>query len=470
MENKRSRGIYFVQLEISLQINEKFLHTVRQYMKNIAGKWPVFVVVLLGLLIVFGPSSDSKVFARDKNIYKELKTFTEVLDMVQKNYVEDVDATTLIQGAINGMIKSLDPHSAFMTPEIYKELEAETQGQFGGIGIEITIVKDVLTVVSPIEDTPAHRAGVKSGDSIIKIDGKSTKDITIMEAVKKLRGPKDTQVIITILRENMTQPRDITLTRAVIQVKSVKAKAFEDHIGYIRISSFNERTTADLRKALADVGEKTKPMKGLVLDLRNDPGGLLNQAIEVSDLFLKSGVIVSTRGRTRSMETKTMARDAGAKEITVPLVVLVNEGTASAAEIVAGALQDNGRALIVGTQTFGKASVQTVIPMEDGSALKLTTARYYTPSGKSIQAEGIRPDILVRPVKPAEETENHTEERLREKDLKGHIKPAGQDGQPLNEASPEALKETADLPRDNQLKTAVDILKSWHIMKKNLAN
>mgnify|MGYP001287494917 FL=1 len=439
-------------------------------MKNISGKWPVFVVVLLGLLILFGPSSDSKVSARDKNIYKELKTFTEVLDMVQKNYVEDVDSATLIQGAINGMIKSLDPHSAFMTPEIYKELEAETQGQFGGIGIEITILKDVLTVVSPIEDTPAHRAGVKSGDSIIKIDGKSTKDITIMEAVKKLRGPKDTQVTITILRETMTQPRDITLTRAVIQVKSVKAKAFEDHIGYIRISSFNERTATDLRKALADVGEKTKPMKGLVLDLRNDPGGLLSQAIEVSDMFLKSGVIVSTRGRTKSMETKTMARDAGGKEITVPLVVLVNEGTASAAEIVTGALQDNGRALIVGTQTFGKASVQTVIPMEDGSALKLTTARYYTPSGKSIQAEGIRPDILVRLVKPAEEAENHLEERLREKDLKGHIKPVQEDGKPLEEARPEELKETVDLARDNQLKTAVDILKSWHIMKKNLAN
>jgi len=227
-------------------------------MKNIFGKWPVLAVIFFGLFVIFGPYSDSKVSTRDKNIYKELKTFNEVLDMVQKNYVDDIDSTVLIQGAINGMIKSLDPHSAFMTPEIYKELEVETQGHFGGIGIEITILKDVLTVVSPIEDTPAFKAGVKSGDQIIKIDGKSTKDITIMEAVKKLRGPKDTKVTITILRESMLQPKDIVLTRAIIQVKSVKAKTFDDHIGYIRVASFHERTAHDLRKALADVALKTK--------------------------------------------------------------------------------------------------------------------------------------------------------------------------------------------------------------------
>lgn len=437
-------------------------------MKNISGKWPVFVIVILGLFVLFGPYSDSKVSARDKNIYKEIKTFNEVLDMVQKNYVEEVDSSVLIQGAINGMIKTLDPHSAFMNAELYKELEVETQGHFGGIGIEITILKDVLTVVSPIEDTPAYKAGVQSGDQIIKIDGKSTKDITILEAVTKLRGPKDSKVTITIMRENMSQPRDIILTRAIIQIKSVKAKTFDDHIGYVRIASFHERTSADLRKALAEVSEKAKPMKGLVLDLRNDPGGLLNQAIEVSDMFLRSGVIVSTRGRTKNMETKTHAQDNGDKEITVPVVVLVNEGTASAAEIVAGALQDNGRALIVGTQTFGKASVQTVIPLEDGSALKLTTARYYTPSGRSIQAEGIKPDILVKLTRPSEEKENRLEERLREKDLKGHIKPAGADGKQLEEPQAESIKEGADITRDNQLKTAIDILKSWDIMKNNL--
>ena len=438
-------------------------------MKNISGKWPILAVILFGLFVVFGPYSDSKVSARDKNIYKEIKTFNEVLDMVQKNYVEEIDSSVLIQGAINGMIKSLDPHSSFMTPELYKELEVETQGRFGGIGIEITILKDVLTVVSPIEDTPAFKAGVKPGDSIVKIDGKSTKDITIMEAVKKLRGPKDTKVTITILRENMAQPRDITLTRAVIQVKSVRAKAFDDHIGYIRIASFHERTADDLRKALTDVAEKTKPMKGLVLDLRNDPGGLLTQAIEVSDMFLKSGVIVSTRGRTKKMETKATARDSGDKEVNAPIVVLVNEGTASAAEIVAGALQDNGRALIVGTQTFGKASVQTVIPLEDGSALKLTTARYYTPNGRSIQAEGIKPDIIVKPVRPSEEPESLMGERLREKDLKGHIKPAKEEGAHPDENKNGDSRETTDLVKDKQLKAAIDILKSWDIMKKNLA-
>lgn len=438
-------------------------------MKKLANKWPFLVIIILGLFVVLvWPYHDSRVSALDKGVYKDIKTFNEVFDMVKKNYVEDVDSSVLIQGAINGMIKSLDPHSTFMTPEVYKELEVETQGRFGGIGIEITILKDVLTVVSPIEDTPAFNAGVKSGDQIIKIDGKSTKDISIMEAVKKMRGPENTKVTITIMRENMAKPKDFVLTRAIIQVKSVKVKTFDDNIGYIRIASFNEKTADDLRKALRDIGKKVRLMKGLVLDLRNDPGGLLTQAIEVSDMFLKAGVIVSTRGRTKNMETKAMARDDG-NEITCPIVVLVNEGTASAAEIVAGALQDNGRALIIGTKTFGKASVQTVIPLEDGSALKLTTARYYTPKGRSIQAEGIKPDILVKYVRPSEDTEdNYWEDRLREKDLKGHIKPAKEDGTKLDEAVDKDIKDPSDVAHDNQLKTAIDILKSWDIMKKNL--
>ena len=437
-------------------------------MKKIANKWPFLVIILLGLFFLVWPYHDSRVSALDKGVYKDIKTFNEVFDMVKKNYVEEVDSSALIQGAINGMIKSLDPHSTYMTPELYKELEVETQGRFGGIGIEITLLKDVLTVVSPIEDTPAFIAGVKSGDQIIKIDGKSTKDITIMEAVKKLRGAKDTKVTITIIRENMAKPKDFVLTRDIIQVKSVKNKTFDDNIGYIRIASFHERTADDVRKALHEIDKKVRPMKGLVLDLRNDPGGLLIQAIEVSDMFLKSGVIVSTRGRTKNMETKAMAKNDG-NEITCPIVVLVNEGTASAAEIVAGALQDNGRAVIIGTRTFGKASVQTVIPMDDGSALKLTTARYYTPKGRSIQAEGIKPDILVKFVKPAEDTEtNYWEDRLKEKDLKGHIKPAKEDGTKLDEAVVKDIKDPSYIAHDNQLKTAIDILKSLDIMKNNL--
>ncbi len=436
-------------------------------MKKSSIKISLLVIICLGSLLLLGLRNDSN-SVLDKNIYKGIKTFNEVLDMVQKNYVDEVDSTTLIQGAINGMVKSLDPHSAFMTPDLYKELEVETQGSFGGIGIEITILKDVLTVVSPIEDTPAFVAGLKPGDQILRIDGKSTKDITIMEAVKKLRGPKETKVTITIMREKMTAPKDITLTRAIIQIKSVKVKGFDD-IGYIRIAAFQERTADDLNKALKEIVKKVNPMKGLVLDLRNDPGGLLTQAIEVSDVFLKSGTIVSTRGRTKNMETKAESKDNG-NELTCPIVVLVNEGTASAAEIVAGALQDNGRALIVGTQTFGKASVQTVIPLEDGSALKLTTARYYTPKGRSIQAEGIKPDIVVKYIKPKEDTENTVwwEDKVKEKDLKGHIKPAKEDGTQIDETKDQEEKDSSDLVNDNQLKMAIDILKSWDIMKKNL--
>jgi carboxyl-terminal processing protease len=444
---------------------------VGNIMKKLSTKASLSVIICLGVFVLLGLRNDSNVYALDKNIYKGLKTFNEVLDMVQKNYVDEVESSTLIQGAINGMVKSLDPHSAFMTPDLYKELEVETQGAFGGIGIEITILKDVLTIVSPIEDTPAFVAGLKSGDQILRIDGKSTKDITIMEAVKKLRGPKDTKVTVTIMREKMPAPKDIVLTRAIIQIKSVKVKYFDD-IGYIRIAAFQERTADDLNKALKDIGKKLNPMKGLVLDLRNDPGGLLNQAIEVSDVFLKSGTIVSTRGRTKNMETKATAKDNG-NELTCPIVVLVNEGTASAAEIVAGALQDNGRALIMGTQTFGKASVQTVIPLEDGSALKLTTARYYTPKGRSIQAEGIKPDIIVKYMKPKEDADNTAwwEDRIKEKDLKGHIKPAKEDGTKVDEPQTQEDKEDkdpSDLVNDNQLKTAIDILKGWDIMKKNL--
>ncbi|PKN52281.1 MAG: peptidase S41 [Deltaproteobacteria bacterium HGW-Deltaproteobacteria-13] len=438
-------------------------------MKKISTKVCLLLIICFGSLILLGLHNDVNSSAKEKSVYKDIKTFNEVFDMIKKNYVDEIDPTTLMQGAINGMVKSLDPHSSFMTPDLYKELEVETQGQFGGLGIEIMIIKDVLTVVSPIEDTPAFNAGLKPGDQIIKIDGKSTKNIELLAAVKKLRGPKGTKVTLTIMREGMTTPKDFTLTRAIIQVKSVKVKKLEGNIGYIRIAAFQERTSDDLRKELKDLDAKLKPMKGLVLDLRNDPGGLLVQAIEVSDIFLKSGVIVSTRGRAKSMETKAMAKNNG-DELTCPIVVLVNEGTASAAEIVAGALQDNGRALVVGAQTFGKASVQTVIPLEDGSALKLTTARYYTPKGRSIQAEGITPDIMVKYIKPSEDVENAagTEERIREKDLTGHIKPAKEDGTKVDEAQSKEEKDSSDLANDNQLKTAVDILKSWDLMKKNL--
>lgn len=436
-------------------------------MNSFFSKKPLFLFFFLTVLILLGPYGDSRVSAIDRKTYKNLKTFSEILDMVEKNYVEAVDSDKLMQGAINGLMKSLDPHSGFMTADMYKELEVETRGSFGGIGIEITILKDVLTVVSPIEDTPAYNAGVKAGDQIIRIDGKSTKDITIMEAVKKLRGPKDTKVTITIFREGLAKPKDIELTRNIIPIRSIKSKVYDGHIGYIRISAFQERTADDVRKALQNIEQKAGPLKGIVIDMRNNPGGLLNQSVEVSDLFLKSGVIVSTRGRSKNMETKSTAKDDG-NEPTCPIVVIVNEGTASAAEIVSGALQDNGRAVILGTQTFGKGSVQTVIPLEDGAAVKLTTAKYYTPKGRSIQAEGITPDIEVSLVKPAEEKETAENHLLRERDLKGHIKsPKENDAKPA-EPKGEAKKEPDDLAKDNQLKNAVDILRSWDILKKNL--
>jgi carboxyl-terminal processing protease len=428
-------------------------------------RW-LFPFLISVFLFLLGLKYDVEVSpAADKSIYKNLKVFNEVLRMVEKNYVEEVDSKTLMAGAINGMMKSLDPHSSYMTAEIYKELEVETRGSFGGIGIEITLKKDILTVVSPIEDTPAFDAGIKAGDHIVKIDGVSTKDISMMEAVKKLRGPKDSKVTLTIIRENMITPKDIVLTRTIIKIKSIKSKVYDGNIGYIRIVSFQDRTVDDLKKSMGEITAKVPAPKGLILDLRNNPGGLLNQAVAVSDFFLKSGVIVTTKGRTKNMETVSKATNDGDEPV-CPIVVLVNEGTASAGEILAGALQDNKKALLIGTQTFGKGSVQTVIPMEDGSALKLTTAKYYTPNGRSIQAEGITPDIVVKHMKPVDDKDS-TDDFVREKDLKGHIGPQKENG-----ANPgkQPQKEQNDTLADNQLKTAMDIIKSWDILKKTVSN
>jgi len=422
-------------------------------MKNAKGKLFATLCLLLMLFIVFGPYGDSRVSAVDSSTYKSLKLFNEVLDMVEKNYVEEVKQKKLIDEAVSGMIKSLDPHSAYLTPEQYKELQVDTSGTFGGLGIVIAMQNDQLTVVSPIEDTPAFKAGIKAGDRILKIDGQITKGMTIQDAVKKMRGPENSKVTLTIFRKDMKEPKDFVITRAVIKIKSVKHSMYEGNIGYVRL-------------------------KGIVIDVRNNPGGLLDQAVKASDAFLKSGTIVSTKGRVKAIENKFVAKDDGT-EPTVPMVVLVNEGTASASEILAGALQDNGRAIVLGMPTFGKGSVQTVIPLEDGSALKLTTAKYYTPKGRSIQAEGIKPDILIEPIRQAEGPETADAQMLREKDLKGHIKgdregdqaPAqdkdkDKDKGKDKDKDKEKDKEKTDLQRDNQLKSAVDILKSWEVFKR----
>ena len=423
-----------------------------------------FLVLLVSAaaLFVFISHGTGKVSGIDKGAYKNLKTFNEILNMIEKNYVEEVKQQDLIKGAISGMMKSLDPHSAFMTADEYKDMEVETRGSFGGIGIEITIIKDVLTVVTPIEDTPAFQADIQPGDQIIRIDGKPTKDLSIREAVKKLRGPKDTKVTITIMRGDNPRLKDITLTRNIIKITSVKSRLLDDGIAYCRITNFHEKTSEDLRRAIQEMS-KAKPLTGIVLDLRNNPGGLLNQAVEVSDIFLKTGVIVSTKGRAMAMNTIAAARDDG-NEPTCPVVILINEGSASASEIVAGALRDNGRAILLGTKTFGKGSVQTLIPLEDGAALKLTTAQYYTPSGNSIQAEGITPDITLKYIRPT--PDDGTEpEAIREKDLEGHIKSEREDA-----ALEQIKKGKPDFVLDNQIKAAVDMLKGWNIIMKGKNN
>ncbi len=332
------------------------------------------------------------VLAKTEEVYKNIEVFSEVLHKIEKSYVKDTAPKELIYGAIKGLVGTLDPHSLFMSPEEYKELMIETKGSFTGVGIEITIRDNVITVVSPIEGTPAFKAGIRAADQIILIGKKSAKDISIMEAVKLIRGPKGSKVELTIRREGLEKPISFLITRDVIPIKSVRSFFLPSDIGYVRVSNFQGNTGRELSKALEEMGAKRK-LKGLILDLRNNPGGLLSQAIEVADEFLDSGLIVSIKGRDKKEEKSIAHKNRKLRKY--PMIVLVNEGSASAAEIVAGALQDNKKALILGTSTFGKGSVQTLFPLSDGSGLRLTTALYYTPSGTSIQASGIEPDIEV---------------------------------------------------------------------------
>lgn len=352
----------------------------------------LFLIFILGFIIGVQGKRVEKV-AQETEIYDHLKTFSHVIDLVKKNYVEPVNDKDIVYSAIRGMVESLDPHSSFLDPDMYKEMQSETKGEFGGIGIEITIKDGFPTVITAIEDTPASKAGLKPGDHIIKIDGKSTKNMGLTQVVRMIRGEKGKPVTLTIMREGFTSPKDFTIVRDIIKVKSVKSRMLEEGYGYIRITQFQERTSEDLRKAIEELKRNSLNLKGIVLDLRNNPGGLLEQAVSVADEFLSEGLIVSIEGRKKEGRTSFFAQKEDV--YSGPLVVLVNEGSASASEIVAGALKDNRRAIVVGTKTFGKGSVQTIFPLGDGSALKLTTAKYYTPKGKSIQQEGIVPDITV---------------------------------------------------------------------------
>lgn len=409
--------------------------------------------------------------------YEELKVFSDVLDIIEKNYVDPVEPKELIRGAIQGMINSIDPHSAYLLPEAYKDLQIETKGEFSGIGIVITMQDNMITVISPIEGTPAYKAGVKAGDVIIKVDGEETKSMMLWEAVKKMRGKKGTEVVITILRKGVADPIDFTLVRDIIPLESVRAHQLKPGYGYIRITNFREKTGHDVMAALQELESEKPPLKGLILDLRDNPGGLLDQAIEVSDIFLDSGKIVSIKGRLEAHSKTYMAQKNTVKH-PYPMVLLINGGSASAAEIVAGALQDHGRCVVLGTTSFGKGSVQTVEPLRDGSGLKLTIARYYTPNGKAIQATGIIPDIVV------EQRDLSTEEdsalpRMKEKDLKNHIsaQPPGEMPEKMkekildmrgvkvpSEEAPDAAKRLVE--EDNQVQRALDILTGWQILSK----
>ena len=404
--------------------------------------------------------------------YAELQLFTDVLSIVRRSYVEDVPVKDLIYGAIDGMMASLDPHSGFMPPDIYKELKIDTRGEFGGLGIEITLKDEFLTIVTPIEDTPAFRAGLEAGDRIYKIGNQLTKGMEVMEAVRLMRGAPGSEVTISVMRDSFDRPKEFTLKREIIKIKSVKSKILDEGFGYARVTQFQERTGNDLEKALEALSkENNGPLRGLVLDLRNNPGGLLDQAVEMADLFLADGKIVYTKGREADAEMEFNAKRSGT-EPDYPVVVLINGGSASASEIVAGALQDHGRAVILGTRSFGKGSVQTILPLGDDSGLRLTTALYYTPKGTSIQAKGITPDIEV---KPAEVKEKQAFEAFREKDLLHHFGngttkkelPAEKPAKPEKpgQEPPPAEEDGFGQRSDYQLQRALDLLKGWQIFR-----
>jgi carboxyl-terminal processing protease len=454
-----------VLLEIKTPSHRGFF-TMRPLKSKIAVLLLISCCVVLFSLFIDG--NKAPLLATTYKNYEALKVFSDVLTIIQKNYVEEIDLKNLVYNAIKGMVANLDPHSSFMPPETYKELQVETKGSFGGLGLEITTKDGILTVVTPIEDTPADRAGIKPGDKIIKIENEFTRDMSLMDAVKKMRGTPGTKVKITIVREGMKEPKEYPLARAIIKIKSVKYKLIEDRYGYIRIAQFQEDTTREFKRALKDLDSGKPPLQGLILDLRRDPGGLLDQAVNVSDEFLDSGLIVSTEGRIESQQMKFYAKKGGDRH-DYPLVVLVNAGSASGSEIVAGALQDHGRAVVVGTQTFGKGTVQTIIPLNDGSGLRLTTAKYYTPNHRSIQEKGVTPDIIVEDKVPVEASAGEKPQYIREKDLMNHFKGEAAKKEektsevPADKKSPFKIKPDSE---DPPLDTALQILKNWGTFSK----
>lgn len=424
----------------------------------------------LGLAVGQGVWAEREQSSAVSNLpLNELRTFTEVFARIKQDYVEPVSDKQLLENAIRGMVSGLDPHSSYLDPEDFKDLKVGTTGEFGGLGIEVGMEDGFVKVIAPIDDTPAQRAGVKAGDLIIRLDEKPVKGMTLQDAVNLMRGKVGTKITLTIIREGEEKPLKITITRAIIKVKSVRQRTLEKGFGYLRISQFQSHTGENLADAIDKLkAENDGHLNGLILDLRNNPGGVLNAAVEVTDAFIDHGLIVYTKGRIRDAEMKFTATPNTLIE-GAPLVVLVNGGSASASEIVAGALQDHKRGLIVGTRTFGKGSVQTILPLNNETALKLTTARYYTPSGRSIQAEGIQPDIKLEPVKVT--PLKHAEEgRLKEADLARHLengakKKAAEEAKPGQDGEKEAPTKKDLAETDYQLYEALNILKGLHILQ-----
>ena len=413
----------------------------------------ILLVTLMMPTTVFSAEAST-----NENDYKNLEIFTDVLALIQSSYVEEADSQELLYGAIRGMLKTLDPHSSFLTPEMFEDMQADTHGEFGGLGIEIAIKNRSLIVVAPIEDTPADRAGIKAGDRIIRINDLSTDTLEVMNAVRLMRGPKGETVTLQVERQGEKSPLTFAIVRDLIQLKSVKSRLIDDRYAYVRVSQFQDRTASDFADQLRQLRESIdQPLSGLILDLRNNPGGLLDQAVAVSDLFLQDGLIVYTEGRDPDAQLEFSAT-AAETEANYPLVVLINGGSASASEIVAGALQDHKRAIILGEQSFGKGSVQTIVPLGDDSGLRLTTARYFTPSGRSIQARGITPDVVVPQFLTPP---SQIDQQMREEDLDNHFQAI-----PGDSSSDKFVFEKPVAEKDDyQLKWALDLLKGYDVLR-----
>ena len=431
---------------------------------RVSTAWLTMFVVLVTLVlgVVIGKGWEKTGYASES--YEELKVFAEVLTQVKKHYVEETLTKDLVYGAVRGMLNTLDPHSSYMTSDMYKEMQVETRGEFGGLGIQIGVKDHQITVIAPIEDTPAFAAGIEAGDVIKKVDGTPTKDLTLMEAVQKMRGIKGTKVTLTVERLGSKTLLQFTLIRDTIKIQSVRSRLLDERIGYVRISQFQEATAKDLGNKLSELKEKN--IQGLILDLRNNPGGLLSAAVGVAEQFLESDkLVVSIKGRDGSEDEYRAGMQSDHFES--PMIVLVNQGSASASEIVAAAMQDWGKAVIIGKTTFGKGSVQTILPLSDGSGLRLTTAKYYTPRGESIHKVGVKPDIVVEPnlIKLSQKTSSVTGKPGEGAAVTAE--PVKNDSEESNAENERDLKDTEDefTKKDVQLQKAIELLKTWKVFK-----